>query len=170
MIPTGDWTRISGVLVADGEIMLIRRVRDGERYFTLPGGHLENGDSHTDTLVREFAEETEHKVEVGRLLYRVEVRGRETARLPAKEYIYMCTLACEKTMPRLCEGPERAYGGVRNLFEPRWVTVSELSHKPLLSRVVKDWLIYDLERGFQNIEQDLFIELDSRVQPVSLEE
>src|SRR6185437_15111655 len=45
---------IKGVLFVDGQVVLVRNSRDE---WELPGGRLENGESHAQTLTREFAEE-----------------------------------------------------------------------------------------------------------------
>jgi 8-oxo-dGTP pyrophosphatase MutT (NUDIX family) len=45
------------VIVIDGQLAAIERARDGQRYFTLPGGGLEQGESAEDAVVRESLEE-----------------------------------------------------------------------------------------------------------------
>src|SRR2546423_11879752 len=54
-------TSIKGVLLVDGHVVLVRNSR---REWELPGGRLENGENHAQTLTREFAEELSVNVRV----------------------------------------------------------------------------------------------------------
>ena len=54
-------TSIKGVLLVDGQVVLVRNSR---REWELPGGRLENGENHAQTLTREFAEELSVNVRV----------------------------------------------------------------------------------------------------------
>jgi 8-oxo-dGTP pyrophosphatase MutT (NUDIX family) len=47
-------TSIKGVLLVDGQVLLVRNSRDE---WELPGGRAENGENHAQTLAREFSEE-----------------------------------------------------------------------------------------------------------------
>lgn len=69
-------TRI--VLVEDGRVAAIERVRDGDRYFTLPGGGREQGETPAQTAVREAEEELGLVVEPGTTLAVVVVPGMES--------------------------------------------------------------------------------------------
>ena len=56
MAQTGAVSR--AVILDDGKILLIHRIKDGREYFVLPGGHVEEGESEEETLIREIKEET----------------------------------------------------------------------------------------------------------------
>jgi 8-oxo-dGTP pyrophosphatase MutT (NUDIX family) len=45
---------IKGVLLIDGQVLLVKNARDE---WELPGGRIEPGEEHPQTLAREFAEE-----------------------------------------------------------------------------------------------------------------
>jgi ADP-ribose pyrophosphatase YjhB (NUDIX family) len=62
-------TRVTGLLVEDGKVLLLDQDTDGPRRWSLPGGRVEEGEALGDALVREMREETGIAVEVGRLLY-----------------------------------------------------------------------------------------------------
>ena len=46
------------LLEKDNKILLQNRVKDDWRGFTMPGGHIEPGESIVDAVVREMKEET----------------------------------------------------------------------------------------------------------------
>jgi len=61
--------RVTGVVIEDGQILLLDQDADAGRSWSLPGGKVEHGEALVDALVREMREETGVDVEVGRLLY-----------------------------------------------------------------------------------------------------
>jgi ADP-ribose pyrophosphatase YjhB (NUDIX family) len=61
--------RVTGVLIEDSKILILRQETDADRQFSLPGGRTEEGEALGDALVREMLEETGLVVEPGRLLY-----------------------------------------------------------------------------------------------------
>jgi 8-oxo-dGTP pyrophosphatase MutT (NUDIX family) len=55
-------TSIKGVLLMDGCVALVKNDRDE---WELPGGRIDPGETHAQTLVREFAEELAVEISVG---------------------------------------------------------------------------------------------------------
>lgn len=62
-------TRVTGVLIEDGQLLLLDQDTDGPRRWSLPGGKVEEGETIAQALLREMKEETGLDVEMGRLLY-----------------------------------------------------------------------------------------------------
>jgi 8-oxo-dGTP pyrophosphatase MutT (NUDIX family) len=56
---------IKGVLLLDGQVVLVKNSRDE---WELPGGRPDAGEEHAQTLAREFVEELDVKVSVGHLV------------------------------------------------------------------------------------------------------
>ena len=57
------------VIVSDGCIGLIRRVRDGHTYFLFPGGGVEAGETTEQAARREAVEELGVEVELGEVVH-----------------------------------------------------------------------------------------------------
>ena len=60
--------RVAGVLVKDGNILLVRHEKNEKSYWLLPGGGVDFGESAEAALVREFQEEVGLSIQVGKLV------------------------------------------------------------------------------------------------------
>ena len=61
---------ISRALILDNnKILLIHRFKDGREYFVLPGGHIEEGESEEEALIREIKEETNFATQIDKHLW-----------------------------------------------------------------------------------------------------
>ena len=69
--------RAAVVIVEDGRVALIERVRDRHTYFKFPGGRVESGESPQQAAVREAYEELGVSVELGDLISVTYRDGRE---------------------------------------------------------------------------------------------
>jgi 8-oxo-dGTP diphosphatase len=69
--------RAAVVIVENGRVALIERVRDRHTYFKFPGGGVEEGESPQQAAVREAHEELGVSVELGDLISVVYRDGRE---------------------------------------------------------------------------------------------
>lgn len=67
--PRCPLVRVTGFLVEDGRLLLVRERLRERSHWNLPGGRLEVGESLEAALVREMREETGLDVDVGELLY-----------------------------------------------------------------------------------------------------
>ena len=61
--------RVTGVLIEDDEILVVKQKVSESRNWSLPGGRLERGETLEQALKREIKEETGLIVEVVKLLY-----------------------------------------------------------------------------------------------------
>ncbi|OQR57475.1 NUDIX domain-containing protein [Bacillus sp. CDB3] len=69
--------RGAAIIVQDGKIALIKRVREGEVYFVFPGGGIEEGETPEEATKREVYEELGIHIQMGHLIATVEYNGTE---------------------------------------------------------------------------------------------
>ncbi|PES97607.1 DNA mismatch repair protein MutT [Bacillus cereus] len=69
--------RGAAIIVRDGKIALIKRVRDDEIYYVFPGGGIEEGETSEEATKREVYEELGVHIEVKRLITKVKYEGTE---------------------------------------------------------------------------------------------
>ncbi len=65
--------RITGILIEDNQILLVKQKLSERRNWSLPGGRLERGETMSQGMIREMKEETGLDVEIVRMLYLCDV-------------------------------------------------------------------------------------------------
>ena len=70
--PDKPTIRVAGLLVHEGRILMVEQGHGEERYWLLPGGGVQFGETLADAVRREFAEEISLRVGVNKLLAIVE--------------------------------------------------------------------------------------------------
>ena len=113
------------IVIEDGRLLLLRmRDREGDWYL-LPGGGQRRGESLTDAVRRECAEEIGATVEVGEIALVRDYIGAhhefadEDADSHQVEIMFLCRLAAGER-PRLGDGPDTGQLGVE------WVALDRL--------------------------------------------
>ena len=69
--------RGGAIIVQEGKIALIKRIREGETYYVFPGGGIEEGETPEEATKREAYEELGVHIKVEHLIAKVEYRGTE---------------------------------------------------------------------------------------------
>ena len=61
--------RVTGILVEDGKILIVKQTISTERAWSLPGGRVEKGETLAEGMLREMEEETGLQTAIVKLLY-----------------------------------------------------------------------------------------------------
>ncbi len=82
--------RVAGIVPMNGGFVFMHRKnvirnKDYQEYYTFPGGHLEEGETLEEGVMREIKEEFGIHVKVVRKLYEL-----ENSRVNMKEYFFLC--------------------------------------------------------------------------------
>lgn len=130
-------TRATAVVLRDDKILMMKRVRDGELYFVLPGGGVEEGETGEAAVIRELAEETTLRAELsGTWGGFVDGRG-------DRHDIFLCD--CPTGEPVFAEdAPERLDATAENTFEPVWMPIAEIAAATIYPLGTKELLLAKL--------------------------
>ena len=107
--------RVAALVVRDGKILLAEHEKGGRRYWLLPGGGMEYGESVEETLKRELVEEAGLEIEVGDLLWVVDSIPGDRHR-----HVLNLILSAEAKTTELAPTPDRV------LRDVRWKDIEEL--------------------------------------------
>ena len=138
---------VRGIVIHDGKLLLLKRVKQGQEYYVLPGGHLDEGESTRDAVTREILEETSVQSEVQRLLYKAMVPARNSVK--SKKILqsyYLCKYKDGEPAPT--DAPEYTDQRVEinGTYEPMFIDIAELETLAIKPAVVKKQLLKDIER------------------------
>lgn len=123
--------RAAAVIVQDGRLLLMRRVKRGHEYIVFAGGGVERGESVRAGLKREIQEEFSLNVAVGPVVDRRVNRGQ-------LEYYFLVTRFTGE--PQL-GGEEAEAHSERNQYHPTWYTLRAVVALPHLYPVPAKWAV-----------------------------
>jgi mutator protein MutT len=129
--------RVRGILVDNGTITLLKRVKKGDIYYVFPGGGVEKGESVKQALKRELEEELGIDVNIKKLLTKKRFDREETKQI---EYFYICETAGGKIGTG--EGPEfqpgNKYDGTHEVVQS---PINKIKTLRLLPEEVKELVL-----------------------------
>ena len=135
-VASGIRVRVAACVTDGNQILLVEHEKAGQRYWLLPGGGLERGETMLEASRRELREETGYDAEIGRLLIVCE------AIEPAGRHIVNMVFAAKLISGSLSVGVDAA------LRDARWHSRESLAglvvFPPVTDAIVSCW-----DEGFQ---------------------
>lgn len=130
--------RVAVLLCHADAVLLIRRVKEGQEYYVIPGGGVESGEALEDAARREILEELSLTIEVGPVLWQEINQGR----------METCAKADRVTGDIALGGPEKEKQSSQNQYHPEWVSFERIQTIDLRPATAKA-RISDLVRAGQ---------------------
>jgi 8-oxo-dGTP pyrophosphatase MutT (NUDIX family) len=127
--------RSRAIIIRSRHIALIKRQRDGNTYYVIPGGGMEMGETPEQTAIRESHEELGLNIAIERLLAKVVFRGR------AQFYFHARVTGGHFGTGK---GPEMTgkYPPDRGTYTPVWVPIKDIERinlfPPSIAQLVVD--------------------------------
>lgn len=116
--------RACGAVIKDGRILMVRHWHpDGYEYWTLPGGHVADGETFESAAAREIREETGLNTKTGRIIFE-----RERRTVEGRERCFLMELQDGNREAALGSDPEEdgLPADRRMLKEVRWFPLAEM--------------------------------------------
>jgi len=134
---------VRAVVVKSGKMLVMKRNKFGQVYYTLIGGRIELNETPEQALVRELGEEAGMTAKTARLIF-IEKAGDPFG----DQLIYLCDGV--EGDPVLSPDSEEAHINAlgKNLYEPMWLPINELASVPFRSEVLKRKLLQGFASNF----------------------
>ena len=123
--------RVAGVLVENGNILMVCHQKNGKNYWLLPGGGVDYGETLTQALKREFEEELGIKVDVHDLLFSIDSIS-PSGKRHIVNLVFICTY--NSGVYRL--------GSDKRLFDFKFLSAEELSNATVYPSLKKQLVNY----------------------------
>jgi 8-oxo-dGTP diphosphatase len=151
MYPTKP-TRAVCIMLKEDSVLLMHRVKNNEEYFTFPGGGVEEGETIEEAVVREVLEETQLETEIQKLLY---IHHYEQS----DQYYYLCKYKSGNPILGNSIEKERMEKDECDVYKPKFVKIMKVKNLLVYPLEIRDWLLKDLESGFDKEPKTLTIEV-----------
>jgi 8-oxo-dGTP diphosphatase len=122
--------RAAMIVIRDGSILLMHRIRRGEEFYAIPGGTLEEGETFGLAAIRELEEETTLTATLGPKLCETDDELSHCVYFMAENVVGTTKLSGEE-LARACE---------ENQYAVVWISLAELSTLTLYPKVLLEKL------------------------------
>lgn len=130
--------RVRAIIVKDGLLLTIKRIKANETYWVFPGGGVEDGENNEEALIRECREELGVEVGVNELVFENSFMGKDEAE--QKEYFYKCNIVGGELGTG--NGPEyQENSNYEGKFEIEWIKIGDLDNYDLRPGEIKKYFI-----------------------------
>ncbi len=135
------------IVIENNKLLIMRRLKGGNQYYTLVGGQLKEGESFESGLSREVFEETGLDVTSAQLVY-IELHPEPYN----EQYIFLCQVAphaVEISVAADSEEQKLATHSMQgNVHTPLWVDFSSFPHLAFRTPQLQEAIIKALKKGF----------------------
>ncbi len=133
-------TRATAVVIREGKLLMMHRFNNGEEYWVLPGGGVEEGEDVNQAVLRELQEETSIESNLKEnLLEFIDPRG-------DKHCLFLCDyISGEAKLHR--DSIEANNSDKNQSYIPEWVELGELPNLTIYPIEEKDFLIKHFLHG-----------------------
>lgn len=143
------------IIVEDGKLLVIKRIKNSEEYYTLPGGGVDEGETAEQAAEREVREEASVESRVVRKAYQEEVMKFGQTTYFISDYIS----GKPKLNPDSAEAEVMKEG--KEKWEPMWLDIDKLAETRLLPTKIHTQLIHDLDFGFSDEPRIIEAEMEN---------
>jgi ADP-ribose pyrophosphatase YjhB (NUDIX family) len=135
------------IIIENGSILVMRRVKRGSEYYTLVGGRVNEGETVAQGLQREVREETGMEVTSAEYVY-----YEEHAEPYNEQFIFVCKVAPHQDIA-LQEASEEALMNKSqmietNTHEPLWVSANAFKRLAFRTPALQAAIITAFKKGF----------------------
>lgn len=133
--------RSRAIIIRKQHIALIKRLRDGQEYYVIPGGGMEPGETPEQTAIRESREELGLAIAIERLLAKIIFHGRE-------QYYFLARATGGHFGTGA--GPEMTgkYPSERGTYTPVWIPLREVGQINLFPPPIAELLAQVAAQGW----------------------
>jgi 8-oxo-dGTP diphosphatase len=124
--------RASVVVIKDNLVLLIHRLKNGEDYWVLPGGGIEENETGEQAAIRELKEETNLDVTTIKLAYEDNVPWDGN-----QNFVYLCEIS-QPIGPVI--NPEKSKNTESNNYTPQWVEIIKVKDLVVYPESVKNYI------------------------------
>jgi 8-oxo-dGTP diphosphatase len=131
------------IVVHNQNILLMERHKDGDNYYTLPGGGIDSGETADGAVVREIKEETNLSIKLQRAVF-IEDAGE----LYGMQFIFFADYVSGDMMLRKDSIEEWLNKNTNTVYKPVWMPVSKFARLPFRSHVLQQAILKGLREGW----------------------
>ena len=132
--------RVRAIIIDSNKILLINRVKKEDSYWVIPGGGVEQNESHEHAIKRECLEELGIEIQVLRLFLRR--IGDKPGMEGQCEFFYLCDMVGGKVGTG--QGPEFQLGTqYKGEYRISWVNLEKLTDLNLKPKEIKEKIIQE---------------------------
>jgi len=125
--------RVQGILEKDGKLLLIMHKKGNKKYWLLPGGGVDYGETFESSLKREFIEEVGLEIEVGKLAF-----VSESIAPDLRRHIVNMYFEVKEVGGKLILGDEKILEDVKYIDIEK---LEEITLYPNLKKELKDYFV-----------------------------